>query len=222
MQRPIPLTPATIAAIEASQSADRLATYYRLAGGDKVRGLELYAWNTALCEAFYPCLQALEVTVRTALARQLTVGWGASWFQGSLPLEYVQQQQLAAALQDVTRSKGTVNGPDVVASLTFGFWAGLLGRKYENRLWRQHFRPVFQPQTGKLLRTDVHSIVDGARVLRNRIAHLEPILAVDDLSARHDEYVRLVSWICPTTADWVRSLSRLAEVWAWPQNPHQP
>lgn len=222
MQRPIPLTPTTIAAIEASQSADRLATYYRLASGDKVRGLELYAWNTALCEAFYPCLQALEVTLRTALARRLVAGWGASWFQGSLPLEYVQHQQLAAALQDVARSKRATSGPDVVASLTFGFWAGLLGRKYENSLWRQHFRPLFRPQTGKLLRSEVHRIVDGARVLRNRIAHLELILAADDLLARHDEYVRLVGWICPATADWVRSLSRLAEVWAWPQNPHAP
>ena len=44
----------------------RLSTY-RPAGGTDEEMLVNYLWNMALCEALYPCLNTLEVSLRNGL-----------------------------------------------------------------------------------------------------------------------------------------------------------
>jgi hypothetical protein len=72
-----PYTPANIANLESSHSPKRLAPYYALAGGDKELGLKLYAWNSALSQALYTPLQALEVTLRNGIGSRLQATYGA-------------------------------------------------------------------------------------------------------------------------------------------------
>jgi hypothetical protein len=105
--------------------------------------------------------------------------------------------------------------PRVVAVLSFGFWVSLLGPGpsglYEMRLWRPILHHAFPH--AKLPRKDVHHPLDQLRLLRNRIAHHEPIftrpLADDDQSV-----FQILSWICPDTATWVAHHSTVPTVLA--------
>ena len=67
-------------ALVASLSPERIATYMAAAGGDRIRAMRLYTWNTAISAAFYGPLQGLEVAVRNGMHRALTASYGAAWY----------------------------------------------------------------------------------------------------------------------------------------------
>lgn len=69
-----------LAELEATLSAERFTTYLCAVGGDKQLAARLYTWNTAVSAAFYGPLQALEVAVRNSMHTNLTVAYGADWY----------------------------------------------------------------------------------------------------------------------------------------------
>src|SRR4051812_36645942 len=77
-----PLAPGTpvLDALQASLSPERFATYLAAANGERAEALRLYTWNTALSAAFYGPLQGLEVAVRNAMHRELSVRYGPAWY----------------------------------------------------------------------------------------------------------------------------------------------
>jgi hypothetical protein len=79
------------------------------------------------------------------------------------------------------------------------------------RLWRPILHHAF-PQA-KLPRKDVHHPLDQLRLLRNRIAHHEPILT-RPLAEDYQSVLQILSWICPETATWVAHHSTVPTVLA--------
>ena len=74
-----------LSALEKAVSAERLAPYRVLAGGDPVRILRLYESNTALSESFYSALQGLEITLRNRVDRALASGLGRTdWYDAGM------------------------------------------------------------------------------------------------------------------------------------------
>lgn len=61
-------------------SAERLNTYLRMAGGDKTKAAGLYLENLRQCQRFYAGLHWLEVGLRNAINRELTICHGATWY----------------------------------------------------------------------------------------------------------------------------------------------
>lgn len=203
-------TPANIANLESSHSPERLAPYYALAGGDKELGLKLYAWNSALSQALYIPLQGLEVTLRNALGGQLLAAYGALWFDlnPGPALQYPLPEQLLKARTEVAK-KGGANHGRIVAELNWGFWTGILAKRYEP-LWRSHFRKAFHA-TGPLTRDQIFQPLDDLRRLRNRIAHHEPILN-RNIAADYASILSLTSYISPITAQWIDDQSQIAAI----------
>lgn len=76
-------TDAVIQALETSLSPERMATYVGRAGGDREKAVRLYTWNTAVSAAFYGPLQGLEVALRNAMHRELSVRYGVDWYDNS-------------------------------------------------------------------------------------------------------------------------------------------
>lgn len=97
----------------------------------------------------------------------------------------------------------------MVAVLNWGFWTGLLAKRYE-QLWRSHFRKVFRSE-GPLTRAQIFQPLDDLRRLRNRIAQHEPILN-RNIAADYASIIELVSYISPDSADWVDAQSQVAAV----------
>jgi len=162
---------------EAALSVDRLSSYLAAANGDPRHALALYEWNTRVSAAFYVPLQAVEVGLRNACHRELSVLFGTTWPDepGFLGLDRGFPEQIRGAKERLRRLAQTADTPHIVAELPFGFWTTLLSRRLEHSLWSQGLRRAF-PRVQRISRiSPARSVVadrfDYLRTFRNRIAH---------------------------------------------------
>ncbi len=198
--------------LEEALSLERFGRYLVWAAGDRARALDLYALNTRLSEALYTPLQMLEVALRNRIHAVLSASIQPRWFEspGFLALPH-QNEQVADALADLAREQKEPTPGRVVAALTFSFWTTMLGTPYEN-LWQTDLHRIGRRDDGKgLRRKDLSGPLTPIRILRNRIAHHEPILAWD-LPKHHGAMLRITQWLSPAAAAWCRTLDRFGEV----------
>ena len=201
-----------------SLSRERLGTYLAASGGDQVQALRLYTWNTAVSAAFYGPLQGLEIALRNAIHTQLSHRYGTFWFDNpDTGLDAGASTRIAAARSDLDRSGKALRPDRIVARLSFGFWVSLTGRgerrnsgrkaNYEMTLWRPALRNAF-PHRERLVRRQVHGPLIALRLLRNRIAHHEPVIR-RDLSEDHDLVLEVAGWMSPAMRSWIEYHSRV-------------
>ena len=198
--------------VEEALSLERFGRYLAWANGDRARALDLYALNMRLSEALYTPLQMLEVALRNRIHAVLSASVQPRWFEapGFLAVPH-QNEQVAEALADLTRERKEPTPGRVVAALTFSFWTTMLGTPYENR-WQTDLHRIGRRDDGKgLRRKDLSGPLTPIRLLRNRIAHHEPILAWD-LPKHHDAMLRITGWLSPAAAAWCRILDRFDQV----------
>ena len=206
--------------LETSLSRERLGTYLAATGGDREKAIRLYIWNTEVSAAFYAPLQGLEVALRNAMHRRLAERYGPAWYDNpDAGLDGGALDRLESARSGLKQS----DPPQVVAALSFGFWVSLLGpggridarrarRKanYEMTLWRPALRGVFVHRR-PLNRGQAHRPLDDLRILRNRIAHHEPIFR-KNLTLHHERLLDVAGWISPVTRAWIEHLSRVPAI----------
>lgn len=210
MQVRTPLDVNKLADMQAHLSAERLARYVNDCNGDQVAAMALYEWNMAVAEAFYGPLQSLEVMLRNSLGGKLEQQFGPTWYlAGQVPaLRHPQPSQLQDALDKLAKRGTAPNHGLVLAELNFGFWSGILSRKYETDLWRPLFRHCFAHGPSKLVRDDVHKRVEQLRLFRNRIAHHEPIYN-RNLACDYAVILELAAWLSPFMSTWIDETSRV-------------
>jgi hypothetical protein len=199
--------PPNLALIEHHLSPARLGPYIAEAGSVE-QALQLYQWNAAISAALFELIGYSEVILRNALTTQLsqlrinagdpTGEWFTitRWFQPSWTTPMIDS--ITRARRSAQQASGVVTEGKMVAELTFGFWRFLLTARYEASLWTPALRHAF---TSGLSRRTVHDTVEHINMLRNRIAHHEPIFQrplADDLAA----ITTLLHWISPPAADW--------------------
>ena len=198
--------------LENALSLERFGRYLAWAGGDHAQALDLYALNTRLSEALYTPLQMLEVALRNRIHAVLSTAVQPRWFEtpGTLAVPH-QNEQVAEALADLARERKEPTPGRVVAALTFSFWTTMLGTPYENR-WQTDLHRIGHRNDGKgLRRKDLSGPLTPIRLLRNRIAHHEPILAWN-LPKHHDAMLRITGWLSPAAAAWCRTLDRFDQI----------
>ena len=208
--------------LDAAFSPERMGTYLQAAQGDREQALRLYTWNTAISAAFYGPLQALEIALRNAMHRELTVCYGEEWYDNpAAGLDRWARERIADARLTAQRTGHTATPSRVVATLAFGFWVALLstgGRieragpkaDYEKTLWRPALRGAF-PHRATLTRRQAHKQLDALRALRNRCAHHEPVFA-RPLREDHDRILEVTGWISPHVRAWIERHSRVSRL----------
>ncbi len=199
--------------LESILSTARFGTYVAWAASDRERAVALYTLNAQLSECFYLPLQMLEVALRNRIDSVLRDVAGETWFDRA---EYHanprQPDMLAKARQDLTDARKDPTPGAIVAALTFGFWTAMLGKEYEN-IWQTDLHRIARRADGKgLRRKDFTRPLGPLRLLRNRVAHHEPILHWD-LRKHHAALLELTGWLSPVAADWCRDQSRFAAVY---------
>jgi hypothetical protein len=111
-------------------------------------------------------------------------------------------------------SVGVLPG-DIVAALPLGFWVSLFsaGRSanYETTLWRPALRHSIPGYKGP--RAELHFRLDALRLLRNRVAHHEPIFR-RHLAADHASVLGLLADISPGFASWVAGFDEIPAILA--------
>lgn len=202
-----------LADIERGISTPRLAVYAQSAGVNH-EAVVNYFWNISLCEALYPALDALEVTLRNAIHDAATAAYGTEmWFDLPGVLKFGQPKQVLVA-KNALRSQGKpLTAGRIIAELRFGFWTALLSGPYHSHLWMPHqarlLKHVFPNMTNaRRIRTDIHRRYDDLRLLRNRVFHYEPIWNRPDLHRDHERLVETVGWINTTVMEAILLIDR--------------
>lgn len=164
--------------------------------------LQLYAWNARASVALMIPLSIAEVVIRNAVHDALQSVFGERWpwhsgFVRSLP-ERSRVILLAAR-------EGQASSGKVVAELSFGFWQRMFTGRFDGDLWNKQLNRVMPNMNLALSiqqrRGIIHNRLEYLRLLRNRIAHHEPLLK-RNLHADFDSSVSLIAWRCQSTADW--------------------
>lgn len=200
-------------------SLGRLNRYSKLAPNNKIKQLKLYVWNTELSESLYTPIQGLEVITRNYFNSTLIKFFGEKWYESSqIRFTYAQMHSLIQARENLQKEGKSLTADNLVAILSFGFWTGLLGSKYETSLWRTCLYKAFINKPSPFLRKNAHHEFDLIRILRNRIAHHEPILR-QDLPHHYLRILKMIEWFCEETAGWINAQSRFTAVWYKDVNP---
>lgn len=201
-------------------SSERLTKYHDLSPTNKTKQLKLYSWNTALSESLYTPIQGLEIVTRNYFHQKLSEKYGLCWYDNTdIQLHYPQMQSILQAKESLNRERKTINPSSIIAILSFGFWTGLLGSKYETKLWRPCLCKSFANKSKPFLRKETHHEYDLIRILRNRIAHHEPIIR-KDLPNHNERILKMIGWFCQETALWIKKQSRFEDIWRLPINPY--
>lgn len=195
-------------------TAARLGTYMVAAGHDRNRALSLYVWNAAMGQAFHFPLQAVEVALRNCINPILCAEFGPDWwnetqFRSWASLERVND--IEQAKKRLTARNLPLVTDQIVATLSFGFWVGILHKRNNPRVWNKQIRVAF-PTLPKSQHHDiVYQTAAIAADLRNEIFHHEPIFA-RNLSGDYGYLLALLKWMCPETEAWVRQYSSVPTV----------
>ncbi|WP_125775925.1 hypothetical protein [Antribacter gilvus] len=199
-------------------SPARLAPYLRAADHKLRPALRLYRWNIEMSAALCECLHLFEVALRNRIdvrlrewnADQIDSGTGlahgADWLLDPCRLlRRVIGRDIAKAAQRagvaVSHSSGaprSITHDDVLAQLTMGTWRFLLRDSDPGclRIWTEALASAF-PHCERR-HGHVTGDVEALHRLRNRIAHLEPVISpnsVHPTSPRCAEF--LGRWIPP-------------------------
>ncbi|QAY70477.1 hypothetical protein [Xylanimonas protaetiae] len=125
----------------------------------------------------------------------------------------------AARPTEHPRKHEPITHDDVLAQLTFGVFVRLLpttdvdDKTHRGRqvLWDEALAQAFpgakDDPEGKIIASRVGRI----HALRNRVAHMEPLLEVN-VKARHRDMIQIVGAIDPRLQGWFASVSQLHEV----------
>ncbi|GAA2232011.1 Abi family protein [Promicromonospora sukumoe] len=230
-------------------SAPRLAPYLRASGGNVRAALMLYQWNVEMSSAVYKMLHLVEVFLRNAMDAELRL-WNATqidprtgrahaaeWLlDPSRLIERVVRRdeidkatrRAALAVRDCSTGPRAVTHDDILAQMMFGTWRFLLPSKDPGRrfLWRSAISMAF-PHLDRPV-ADLVRDVDGLYRLRNRIAHLEPLLPGGAVVKRHLRATRRVlEAVDPSAAQWLVSHQTVSNIIAempvpTPEMPNGP
>lgn len=178
-----------IDALEEKLSSPRLdtyRTYFDCKNDAEVIGV--YQWNKAIAMAFFPLLQATEITLRNSIhdAAKGNFSGNSEWFRmRRFPKAKFKAEQLYKK-----RDNSWITPPPtadmVVSQLTFGFWVNMLTSNYDdpvrnNKLWPSLIPVAFPNATGsQATRSYIHRRFNFIKDFRNRIGHYEPLWKIKD------------------------------------------
>lgn len=165
-------------------SAERLGPY-ESEMGSPAGAVALYEWNSAVSAALFETLGAVEVIIRNAFHQQLAVrhaersGVGP-WYVGGWIDDKGRKDVRTARERATSRGRQPELEGKVVAELSFGFWRYLVAKRYQATAW-----PALQkafprhPAGPSVPRRDIDDRMQRVHVLRNRVAHHEPVFRRD-------------------------------------------
>ncbi len=210
----------------------RLRPYLKKSNEDPHSAMKLYQWNIELSGAVYETLHRVEVIFRNALDEQLSI-WNASqvnqqtgqshssdWLlDPSHLLQRLLGKDIEKAIANASRAvarKGRArrlpNHNDVLAQLSFGTWRYLMPDKDAGRrlLWRDAISFAFPhlESAGEELTRRVR----GVHQLRNRIAHLEPLLQSGFVETEFANMRFILAGIDPEVETWMVSRQRVTSI----------
>jgi hypothetical protein len=173
------------------------------AGGNHARAVALYAWHVQLSAACSATIHNFEVLVRNAIDAELgrdqpQTPIRATWLMDFNTLQPNGVKQVITAVERLEKGKDITRGR-IVAGVSFGFWAGLFSKDYEE-VWRHRLRHAFPH--GAITRKDLTQPMRLIQRFRNRVAHHDCLLT-QPVAERIGDMKRIAGWIDPDAETWL-------------------
>lgn len=184
-------------------SEPRYGRFLDACGGSHRHAIALYEWHAELTTASFGLIHRFEVLMRNAVDDAL----GGNQPQTPIPDTWLLDfeilrpdgiKQVILAIERLEKGKAVTRGR-IVAGLSFAFWAGLFGRRYEE-LWRHSLRSAFP--CGAVTRKTLSTRMRLIQHFRNRVAHHDSLLG-QDVSARLEDMLTIAGWIDPAARIWL-------------------
>ena len=198
-------------------SVPRFQRYLEDCNGDEAEAIRLYQWNSLLSQSLYIYVQSWEICLRNKLNDFLVWRFGSDWPYDQTRAVRVmkgndkRRLEETLARQEASRNACPVPTSVVVADLSAGFWVSLLSSSYDvPYAWRYNLQRIFSNDQA-LDRQAAWEICDNTLVLRNRIAHHEPIFHLP-LESNYRDLQRIVIAMCPGTFAFANANCTFREV----------
>lgn len=193
-------------ALLTSLSASRMSRYISASDGDISSALRLYDWNVRLSRCLYVRLHIWEITLRNRMNTFFRSKFGADWPYNTV-FRQLNKSDLNRLTSAIARQKSQreleLPSPDmIVADLSAGFWVSMFAPRYDRMFsWSDNIQKVFPYAQGRM-RGEIFKMNGKVLVLRNRIAHHEPIYKLD-LPHLVDELNCITTSMCQGAAAYV-------------------
>ncbi|MBN8520619.1 MAG: hypothetical protein J0L77_01805 [Alphaproteobacteria bacterium] len=198
-------------------SEQRLTTYEALAQKPhETRTAEkLYGLNLLYSKELYVILAGLEIVVRNTFHTAIQNYYQTpNWMSMSLLQHKHQRQVDDANSRLILLKRNNYAIDDLIAQLNFGFWVHLCDRPYEKTIWKNALFKCFSHLGKKPDRKEIESDLKVCHKLRNKIAHLEPIIKYEStLIQDYRTALNLMYAISPEAQEWFKLLSNFERVW---------
>lgn len=202
----------------------RLRHYLAETGGDQALAIQLYDWNTEVSAAFWESFTALEVALRNAIDRHMTMRHAAKGRSGHWIFDDARElgrdrgrgsnahaypyADIDTAIKRVRKNGMPLDAGQIISEISFGFWHQMVS-KSQMFLWPD-LVGAFPHMKGRNQYL-VSAKVESLRALRNRIGHHHRIWAID-LPSKFGEIHMLAGYIDPDLGSWIKATSRVPEL----------
>lgn len=190
----------------------RLQSYLDVTHGNLDRALELYKWNSEISAEMFRVLADVEVFLRNAIDRELqklnvTLGNDMSWLDDLKQfIPPIRRLEINRAKYFLVSDGKPMSHSTIVSQLNFGFWRSFLVRWNKDNLWPKALRFAF-PHSPARQPEYIFTRVRHLHILRNRIAHHEPIHH-RDLASDYQICLEVLCLISLVIAHWSAKESR--------------
>lgn len=172
---------------EAVLSHERLKRYVDACNQDHRKAMTLYRYNLHLAQDAFSIISCFEVALRNAIDRQLTSQFGADWLRDSIQPggifdgpRFRETQRIVRKAYDRLNNSGRYTHTQLLSEMEFGVWKYMFSAQQYAATGQTLLRAVFplRPRSSAAFQynnTYIFNELDKINVLRNRIAHHEPI-----------------------------------------------
>jgi alanyl-tRNA synthetase len=185
-------------------SSQRMNRYLVACHGNTQKTLSLYRLNLQLSQTLFGVISLFEVVLRNKINSQYKLGnenWLISGFLHRPSANCNKSiQKIDEAIQKLQDDNKSITNDDVLSKLSFSFWKMLFAQKQfiagGNNLLR-----IFTRCPSNITYTEIYSKLDSIGLLRNRIAHHEPICFANTVISTqitekvYKNIVKLVRWM---------------------------
>lgn len=167
-------------------SPERLNRYVVACGNDTRNAMSLYRLNLNLSQGVFTLLSCFEVSLRNAIDRELTARYGVDWLRDSVANGGIfdiagcrDSARIISKAYNRLNHNGEYTHYKLLAEMEFGVWKYMFANP-QYRATGQILLRIFpnKPRSSAEIQynnTYMFNELDGINILRNRIAHHEPI-----------------------------------------------
>lgn len=195
-------------------SSKRLSNYLYCCGNDTRKAMTLYRFNLRVSQEMFTIISCFEVALRNAIDRTLNKRLGPDWLRDSVqPGGIFDTKSTSETYSNIHKeycalaAQQKYSHPNLLSSLSFGTWKHMFASPQFNATGKR-LMSVFpqKPQSVRTLIINQRSIykdLGNINVLRNRIAHHEPIcfnkaknqIDTTYIRDKYSQIMRLYGWM---------------------------